>query len=202
MGRGFSRDNIASRKSGVQAAKCIFVILRSPRPKDLLCFAKRPKKQIPRANPALRNDSMRAFPRFLAPVLYAANKKSPARNTRRINAVPFLAKSAGYGGPGGCPDLRRFADHSGGTVADSHGLPRIPNLLNVESKSMLRDGWCQPWSSKSRRARILSVNTHLRFGPHFSHGRQLLHAKNVGLCFLPPFKDKSGYLGYNARDQV
>jgi hypothetical protein len=58
-------------------------------------------------------------------------------------ASPFLAKSGCCGGLGGCPDLRRFADHSGGTVADSHGLPRSPNLLNIESKSMLRDVWCQ-----------------------------------------------------------
>src|ERR1700730_18679527 len=60
-----------------------------------------------------------------------------------LNATLFLAKSAGTNGLGGCPDLRRFADHSGGTVADSHGLPRIPNLLNVEWQSMLRDDRCQ-----------------------------------------------------------
>jgi hypothetical protein len=47
------------------------------------------------------------------------------------NATPFLAKSAGTNGLGGCPDLRRFADHSGGTVADFHGLPRFPCVLNV-----------------------------------------------------------------------
>jgi len=40
-------------------------------------------------------------------------------------AAPFLAKSAGNSGLEGCPDLRRIADHSGGTVADSHGLPRF-----------------------------------------------------------------------------
>ena len=55
------------------------------------------------------------------------------------DATPFLAKGAGTNGLGGCPDLRRFADHSGGTVADSHGLPRFPNLLNVETKSKSRD---------------------------------------------------------------
>src|SRR5579864_8267814 len=71
----------------------------------------------------------------------------PREKHEAQKAAPFLAKSGGHGGPGGCPDLRRFADHSGGTVADSHGLPRIPNLLDVESKSMLRGGWCQLWLS-------------------------------------------------------
>ncbi len=47
------------------------------------------------------------------------------------DATPFLAKSASTNGLGGCPDLRRFADYSGGTVADSHGLPRFPCLLIV-----------------------------------------------------------------------
>ena len=36
---------------------------------DLLFFAKPKKKQIPRANPALRNDSLRVFPQPLKPVL-------------------------------------------------------------------------------------------------------------------------------------
>ena len=47
-------------------------------------------------------------------------------------ATPFLAKDVSDRGVGGCPDFRRFADHSGGTVADSHGLPHFPNLSNVE----------------------------------------------------------------------
>src|SRR5271154_5900784 len=67
----------------------------------------------------------------------------PREKHEAHESAPFLAKSAGYGGPGGCPDLRRFADHSGGTVADSHGLPPFPSLLNVESPSMLRGGQCQ-----------------------------------------------------------
>ena len=61
----------------------------------------------------------------------------------RIAAL-LLAKSAGNGGLEGCPDLRRFADHSGGTVADSHGLPRFPNLFNVERQSKARNERCQP----------------------------------------------------------
>lgn len=48
----------------------------------------------------------------------------------------------------------------------------------------------------------LSANTPLRFGSHSSDGRQLLQARNVRLCFLPPFKDKPGHLGYNARNTV
>src|SRR6266851_6500209 len=69
--------------------------------------------------------------------------KKPREKHEAHKAASFLAKSAGYGGLGGCPDLRRFADHSGGTVADSHGLPHIPNLLDVESKSMSRGRRCQ-----------------------------------------------------------
>jgi hypothetical protein len=41
-------------------------------------------------------------------------------------------------------------------VADSHGLPRIPNLLMVESQSMLREDRCQPSPSAiSRNWKIL-----------------------------------------------
>ena len=58
-------------------------------------------------------------------------------------AAPFLAKGASKGGVGGCPDLRHFADHSGGTVADFHDLPRFPNLQIVEWESKSMSGWCQ-----------------------------------------------------------
>jgi hypothetical protein len=59
-------------------------------------------------------------------------------------ATLFLAKSGGYRGMRGCPDLRRCADHSGGTVADSHGLPRFSCLLIIERKCMLQRVRCQP----------------------------------------------------------
>jgi hypothetical protein len=45
------------------AEKVLFVIPSEAR--DLLFFAKPKKKQIPRANPALRNDSLRVFPQPL-----------------------------------------------------------------------------------------------------------------------------------------
>jgi hypothetical protein len=45
------------------AEKVLFVIPSEAR--DLLLFAKPKKKQIPRANPALRNDSLRVFPQPL-----------------------------------------------------------------------------------------------------------------------------------------
>jgi hypothetical protein len=45
--------------------KCFVVIPSEAR--DLLFFAKTKKKQIPRANPALRNDSLRVFPQPLKP---------------------------------------------------------------------------------------------------------------------------------------
>jgi hypothetical protein len=70
--------------------------------------------------------------------------KKPRKKHEARNASLFLAKSAGYGALGGCPDFRRFADHSGGTVAEFHGLPRIPSALNVEPQSMLRHLRCQP----------------------------------------------------------
>ena len=60
-----------------------------------------------------------------------------------LTATPFLAKGASNHGLGGCPDLRRFADHSGGTVADSHGLPRFPILQIVDWQSKSSDRKCQ-----------------------------------------------------------
>ena len=66
-----------------------------------------------------------------------------------LNATPFLAKSASTKGLGRCPDLRRFADHSGGTVADFHGLPRFPCLLNVGRQFMSRVTRCQLGSLQS-----------------------------------------------------
>jgi hypothetical protein len=47
--------------------KCFLVIPSEAR--DLLFFAKPEKKQIPRANPALRNDTLRVFPQPLKPAL-------------------------------------------------------------------------------------------------------------------------------------
>jgi hypothetical protein len=70
--------------------------------------------------------------------IYGHKNKTPREKHRAHQAAPFLAKGASNRGLGGCPDSRRFADHSGGTVADFHGLPHFPNLLNVESKFMLR----------------------------------------------------------------
>src|SRR5262249_36611195 len=61
---------------------------------------------------------------------WSRNKKAP-REKGGYLPLPFLAKSTGVFGVGGCPDLRHFADYSGGTVADFHGLPLFPNLLNV-----------------------------------------------------------------------
>jgi hypothetical protein len=49
------------------AEKVLFVIPSEAR--DLLFFAKPKKKQIPRANPALRNDSLRVFPQPQKPAL-------------------------------------------------------------------------------------------------------------------------------------
>src|SRR5579863_7437191 len=50
--------------------KCFFVIPSEAR--DLLFFANPKKKQIPRANPALRNDLLRVFPQPLQPVGFVA----------------------------------------------------------------------------------------------------------------------------------
>jgi hypothetical protein len=47
-------------------------------------------------------------------------------------ATPSLAKSVSFYQPGDVPDFRLIAaaDHSGGTVADFHGLPIYPCRLN------------------------------------------------------------------------
>jgi len=92
-------------------------------------------------------------------------------------AAPSLAKSAGCNGPGGCPDLRRFAVHSGGTVADSHGLPRIPNLLDVDWQSMWRGERCQHWSSRS--SETPSANAALHTRAYFPSWRKV--ARGVGV---------------------
>jgi hypothetical protein len=64
--------------------------------------------------------------------IYGYKIKKPREKHEAHKAKPFLAKGEGCGGLRGCPDLRLFADHSGGTVADFHGLPRFPNLLIVK----------------------------------------------------------------------
>ena|SRR6266571_997068 len=58
----------------------------------------------------------------------AGNKKAP-RDARGLPASLFLAKSAGPLRHGRVAWLTAdSADHSGGTAADSHGLPRFPCL--------------------------------------------------------------------------
>jgi hypothetical protein len=61
--------------------KCFLVIPSETR--DLLFFAKPKKKQIPRANPALRNDSLRAFPQPLRAVLLGHIKMGSHPKLRR-----------------------------------------------------------------------------------------------------------------------
>jgi hypothetical protein len=48
----------------LQATEKVFFVIPSEA-RDLLFFAKPKKKQIPRANPALRNDTFRVFPQLL-----------------------------------------------------------------------------------------------------------------------------------------
>jgi hypothetical protein len=57
-------DYFAARLNRLRK-ECFFVIPSEAR--DLLFFAKPKKKQIPRANPALRNDMLRVFPQPLKP---------------------------------------------------------------------------------------------------------------------------------------
>ncbi len=64
------------------------------------------------------------------------------------NATLFLAKSVSDDGLRGCPDLRRFAAHSGGTVADFHGLPHFPNLKVLSEQSLSRAG--EPVNNRHR----------------------------------------------------
>jgi hypothetical protein len=55
------------------------------------------------------------------------NKKAP-RDTLGRMAWLFLAKSAASAAREGGLAYGLSADHSGGTAADSHGLPRFPCL--------------------------------------------------------------------------
>jgi hypothetical protein len=54
--------------------------------------------------------------------------KKPHETAWGFSPALFLAKNARFCGLGGYPGLRRTADHSGGTAAESHGLPRCPSL--------------------------------------------------------------------------
>lgn len=57
-----------------------------------------------------------------------SQQKSPTR-FHGATCRPPSREAKGARGAGGCPDLRLLAaDHSGGTAADSHGLPRSPCL--------------------------------------------------------------------------
>src|SRR5437879_8285326 len=68
---------------------------------------------------------LKQFPTILAR-MFPKNEKAP-RDSRGLPPSPFLAKSAGRCAKGGWPGLRLLqADHSGGTAADSHALPRFP----------------------------------------------------------------------------
>src|SRR5256884_4629576 len=76
---------------------------------------------------------------------------------RSLPPSPFLAKSAGRCAKGGWPGLRLLqADHSGGTAADSHGLPRFPGCqLKIQCKPRVRECQCrclQPATPESERA--------------------------------------------------
>src|SRR6185437_35368 len=73
-------------------------------------------------------------------------QKSLARIARLI-AAPFLAKDVGFAWHRYIPDFQRpftrRADHSGGTVADFHGLPDARASSIVAGESMLHLTWCQ-----------------------------------------------------------
>jgi hypothetical protein len=57
------------------------------------------------------------------------NKKAPRDNLGQWTSL-FLAKSAASAAREGGLAYGFLADHSGGTAADSHGLPRFPCLQN------------------------------------------------------------------------
>jgi len=72
---------------------CFFVIPSEAR--DLLFFAKPKKKQIPRANPALRNDSLIVLPQPLQPCRKLLEEKTAlaaARSERALSRVFNLAE--------------------------------------------------------------------------------------------------------------
>ncbi len=60
-----------------------------------------------------------------------------------LGATPFLAKSVSDCSAEGVLTDGLEADHSGGTAADSHGLPRFTRLLIVDSQSSAPRNWCQ-----------------------------------------------------------
>src|SRR5207245_5792275 len=104
---------------------------------------------------------LKQFPTILARI-FPKNEKAP-RDSRGLPPSPFLAKSAGRCAKGGWPGLRLLqADHSGGTAADSHGLPRFPgSQLKIQSKPRVRECQCrclQPATpEKGGESAVLSV---------------------------------------------
>src|SRR5579863_2353405 len=99
--------------------KCFLVIPSEAR--DLLFFAKPKKKQIPRANPALRNDSLRVFPQPLQPAgvrpCKDQNPQAEARATQdsarweRLKWRCLAARGRILG---------RIAQHGDGNVSAAH----------------------------------------------------------------------------------
>jgi hypothetical protein len=80
-------EGILSRRLHRLRKKCFLVIPSEAR--DLLFFAKTKKKQIPRANPALRNDSLRVFPQALQPVGFGTCKdQTPQAEARATQPQP------------------------------------------------------------------------------------------------------------------
>jgi len=57
---------------------------------DLLFFLASKKQQIPRANPALRNDKLRVFPQPIQPVRF---KSDQGLNPHRLKPMPLNPKS-------------------------------------------------------------------------------------------------------------
>src|ERR1700685_2976024 len=89
--------------------KCFFVITRSPRrPRDLFFFVQPNKRQIPRANPALRNDSLRVFAQPVQPCRWATRYKlaSEAATHKDYIRDSFISKMVQHLSPCNGTELR------------------------------------------------------------------------------------------------
>jgi len=128
----------------------------------LVCAAKEPSQRIrnnttiPAQNAASRCFRNSAFTRFGARSLESniiisiccnKNKKSPARNTGHIKPHPFSRRVPAAAAWEGVLTFGVSPITVAGPWPILTAFPRFPNLLNVESKSMLRDERCQQWAS-------------------------------------------------------
>jgi hypothetical protein len=130
----FARIFVRCGTTGQEKPLEPFVILSEA--KNLSFFSRsQNRREIPRfaqnvkTKPFISGQSCRDSSASVLPCAHK-NKKSLARNTRRNAPHPFSRSVPATTAWEGVLTYGNIADHSGGTVADSHGLPPLPKPAN------------------------------------------------------------------------